>query len=100
MCVVGGWGPMFGTKSQINPVFLTPSLIAILDGISNIRFCNGLSKIWNIPPFRSPPKHLNFLFFSMHNLLIVMVDRTYSDKFCYAICNDGDGGHSDDGGDV
>ena len=24
---MGGWGPMFGTKSQINPVFLTPSLI-------------------------------------------------------------------------
>ena len=22
MCVVGGWGPMFGTKSQINPFFL------------------------------------------------------------------------------
>lgn len=25
-CAVGGWGPMFGTKSQISTVFFTPSL--------------------------------------------------------------------------
>ena len=29
MCAVGGWGLMFGTKFQINTVFLTPSLISI-----------------------------------------------------------------------
>ena len=28
-CAVGGWGPMFGTKSQINTFFLTPSLMQV-----------------------------------------------------------------------
>ena len=31
-CAAGGWGPMFGTKSQINTVFfLTPSLSNLID---------------------------------------------------------------------
>ena len=44
---MGGWGPMFGTKSRISPVFLTPSLkyiegnavTAFLGAYRNI-FCN------------------------------------------------------------
>ena len=30
-CAVGGWGLMFGTKFQINPFFLTPSLRWLFD---------------------------------------------------------------------
>ena len=29
-CAVGGWGPMFGTKSQKKTFFLTPSLITVI----------------------------------------------------------------------
>ena len=32
-CAVGRWGPMFGTKSQINTFFLTPSLIHTSIGV-------------------------------------------------------------------
>ena len=40
MCAVGGWGPMFGTKSQINTFFLTPFLNKdIFDALDD--YCHG-----------------------------------------------------------
>ena len=35
-CAVGGWSPMFGTKSQKGCFFFTPSLIYCIKGISSI----------------------------------------------------------------
>ena len=39
MCAVGGWGPMFGTKSQINPVFFghLPFKKVIVDAPATIK---------------------------------------------------------------
>ena len=44
-CAVGGWGPMFGTKSQKNVFFFTPFLIGLDNKLDDYDY--GLKNTWN-----------------------------------------------------
>ena len=79
-CAVGGWGLMFGTKSQINTFFLTPSLtqftlftrITLLPPLSSLSTLFTLFRLFLLIPTLTRLKLLILLYTASTLALIIM----------------------------